>query len=252
MGSAAVALPKGFGGVGLAEVMKLVGLPSETESTPKQLSGAAEELQKSVVLIIDDLVRRALEARTAEDFTSIRDDVFRQYYAAMLALGQLLRIIVPSHSMERLAAESLSSLEGEFRDHGITTFGADLCERGLFTVWTLRKINDLAQEIVKSPPTEVKASDAEKANKFATWALWSRFHVDCLVKSMRTHKPIYPEVVEPIRDGLRGAVDAYAWLRQSVDSMVALPEPEIAPIPWDSDDEYLLVDSTRDMEQEPV
>lgn len=252
MGSAALALPKGFGSVSFGEVLKLVGLPSETGRAPKQLSGTAEGLLKSVVAIVDDLVQRTMVARTAEDFIRIRQEVFPQYYAAMIALGQLLRIIVPQHSMERLISESLSELESEFRDHGVTTFGADLCDRGLFTVWTLRKINDLAQEIAKVPLEQVKEINSEMAMTFAYTAVWTRFHVDCLIKSIRTHKPVYPEVVEPIRDGLRAAVNAYAWIRQSLDSCASLPEPQIAPVPWDAEDEHWLADSMRDMERESV
>jgi hypothetical protein len=252
MGSVAVALPKGFGKANLGEILKLVGLPSEIEREPKQLSGVAEELLRSVVSIVDGLVRRAMEARTAEDFISIRQEVFPQYYAAMRALGDLVRIIVPKHAMDRLIAESLSELEAEFRDHGVTAFGADLCERGLFTIWTLRKINDLAQEIMKAPLKENKGPDADMAITFASSAVWTRFHVDCLVKAMKTHKPVYPGVVEPIRDGLRAAVDAYAWIRQSLDSCAALPEPELATVPWDDEDECLLADSMNDLKHEPI
>ena len=92
--------------------------------------------------------------------------------------------------------------------------------------------------------------NSEMAMTFASNAVWTRFHVDCLVKSIRTHSPVYPEVVEPIRDGLRAAVNAYAWIRQSLDSCASLAEPQIALVPWDAEDEYLLADSMRDLEHE--
>ena len=95
----------------------------------------------------------------------------------------------------------------DFREFGSSTFGSDLTERGLFTVWTLRKIYDLAKEISASPvPKEIAQEDAEKAGDLVRFALWNRFHLDCLTKSMRAKKPIYPEVVDPVRDGLRAAV----------------------------------------------
>jgi hypothetical protein len=142
-------------------------------------------------------------------------------------------------------------MEADFKELGSSTFGSDLTERGLFTVWTLRKIYDLAKEISASPlPNEIAEQDAEKARDFVRSALWNRFHVDCLTKSMRAKKPIYPEVVDPIRDGLRAAVDAYAHIRQWADLRIPKPEPDFAPIGWTGDDDALLADSMYDLDHE--
>jgi hypothetical protein len=239
-------MPAGIGKTNAGELLKLVGLPSETEHAAKQLSGSANELIRTVVSIIDGLVLCALEKRTAQDFVTARNEVFPQYFAAMRAMGDLIRIVVPQPARERLIAESLSELESDFRELGAQTFGSDLTDRGIFTVWTLRKISDLAQEIGKlPPPPKDNDTDSDIFTNFAFYGLWTRFHVDCLIKSMRSKKPIFPEVVEPIRDGLRAAVDAYSWIRQAVDLRAAGEEPELAPIPWDEEDEHLLVDSMR-------
>jgi len=239
-------MPSGVGHVSLGDMLKLVSLPSESERAANKVSGSrAEELIRIIALVIDDLVGRAAEKRSAEDFAQTRAEVFPQYFAAMRALGDLVRIVVPVHAMERLMSESLSELEADFRDLGPAAFGSDLSDRGLFTIWTLRKIKDLAQEIGTLSPTADHAADVDMAMNFASFAVWTRFHIDCLVRSMRTKKPIYPELVAPIIDGLRGAVDAYAWIRQSIDLRVTIPEPELAPIPWDDEDESLLSDSMR-------
>jgi hypothetical protein len=45
-------------------------------------------------------------------------------------------------------------------------------------------------------------------------------------------------------DGLRAAVNAYAWARRGLALRVREAEPDIAPVEWDSEDEDLLAEST--------
>ena len=250
MGSNTVVLPLDIG-ANPRELLELVGLPSDIEHAPKRLSVSTNELIRSVVSVIDDMVLRTLKERTAEDFARVRNEVFPQYFVATFALGSLIRISVPIEDVEILLSQSLSELEADFREHGAATFGAELTDRGLFTVWTLRKINELAQEVVKSPVEGTVAKDDTKmAKKFSTNAMWARFHVDCLIKSMHSGNPIFPAVVDSIIDGLRAAVNAYAWIRQGVDLRLGEPEPELPPVNWDDEDEALLSDSMRDMTRE--
>jgi hypothetical protein len=177
--------------------------------------------------------------------------VFPQYFAAMRALGDLGRIVLPKQTVMRLSSEWFCELEADFRDLGPSAFGEDLTERGIYTVWMLRKIHDMAQEITVSlPRAEDTGKDREMAMDFAARALWTRFHVDCLTKVMRDKKSIYPEVVEDIRDGLRQAVDTYACIRQWADLRNPQKEAEIGPIEWTVDDELLLADSMRDLDRE--
>jgi hypothetical protein len=249
---AAITLPKNIGGINFAELLKLVGLPSERERVAQKLSGSASEVVGTVISIVDDLVIGTIEKHTAEEFVSTRTEVFPKYFAAMRALGDLARIVVPKPKMERLVAESFSEMEADFRELGPSTFGTELCDRGIFTVWTLRKIHDLAQAIgTTTVPYKDNETDIKLARKYAIYAIWTRFHVDCLVKSMRARKPIYPDVTEPICDGLRAVVDSYAWIRQWVDHRVpTTSEPELAQIPWDEEDELLLLDSMHDIDVE--
>ncbi|HUI82358.1 MAG TPA: hypothetical protein VLY24_30755 [Bryobacteraceae bacterium] len=248
MASASIALPK----VNRAELLKIIGLPSEREQAARIADGAGE-LVRTVVSVIDNLVTACIERRTANEFLQKRNEVFPQYFVAMRALGDLTKIVLPKQAIERLVAESFSEMEADFRELGPPTFGTDLTERGMFTVWTLRKIHDLAQEIVASPiPIEddSKNKDNEMAMEFVTLAVWNRFHVDCLTKSMRAKKPLYPEVVEPIRDGLRAAVNAYACIRRWADLRNPKAEPVLSHVEWSEEDECLLADSMRDLEQE--
>ncbi len=250
MGSVATFLPQNFGG-DPRDLLEVVGLPSDVEHAPKQLSVTANDLLRSVVSLIDDLVLRTLKERTKEDFEKRRTEVFAQYFKAMVSLGVLIRIAVPKKDVVRLTAESLSKLEADFKEHGAATFGSKLADRGIFTVWILRKINDLAQEIQTSP-ISVAISDEKKESvaQFAASALCARFHIDCLIKSINSGVPIFPEVVDSIEDGLRAVVNAYAWIRQLVVFRTEDPKVEWLPIQWDAEDEALLKDSMRNLADE--
>jgi hypothetical protein len=250
MSSLAVVYPKEIGATP-RELLELVSLPSEAEHSIKQLSGSANELVRTVVSIVDSMVLRAMDQRTAESFSTTRAEVFPQYFAAMSALGTLLRVVVPKKDIAWISAQSLSELEADFRDNGAAAFGLELRDRGIFTVWVLRKITDLAEELEEHPvSTDRSRENGDKVKQFAVSAIWARFHIDCLVKSMQSHKPIFPEVVEHITDGLRAAVNAYAWLRQEVDERSGISEPELPAVHWDEEDDVLLADSMRDLSRE--
>lgn len=244
MGCAAIAWPEATG-IDPREILDAVGLPSETDRTARQLSGSANDLMRAAITIMNDLVLVVLEKRTAKDFVATRNAIFPQYLSALIAFGMLIKIAVPETVLERVIAESLSELEADFRDEGAAAFGQELRNRGLFTVWTLRKIVSLVETL---PRDAVPTASEEAARNFMAAAIWARFHVECLVKSIRFKKTIFPDVVEPIADGLRAAVNAYALIRQ------VAPEQqtnlEFLPINWEAEDEAWLQDSIRDLERE--
>lgn len=248
MNSVVLTLPKPT----LSELLKLVALPSGKESDhAEKLADRANEMVRMVGSVIDDFVSTAIEKRTAEDFKTARAGVFPQYFYAMRALGDLANIMLPRQTIERLGAEWFSEMEHDLRELGPAAFGSELTDRGIFTVWILRKIVDLAQEVAASPSLKGdETKDGELAMEFGAKALWTRFHVDCLTKSMRGKKPIYPDVVEPIRDGLRAAINTYACIRQWADIKAPRAEPELGEIAWTEEDELLLADSMRDLERE--
>jgi hypothetical protein len=235
----------------IGELLKVVVFPKAAQNKRSaEMVDRANDLIRNITSVIDDLISAAIEKRTAADFIAARTELFSQYFAAMRALGDLARIIIPRQTIDRLSAEWFCELEADFRDLGPSTFGADLTERGLFTVWTLRKIQDLAQEISSSAAAEKnEAEDVKMASDFAVKALYTRFHVDCLIKAMRDSRPIYPDVVESIRDGLRAAVNTYACIRQWADLKNPRPEPDLDAVEWTDEDGLLLIDSMCDLDK---
>jgi hypothetical protein len=78
-------------------------------------------------------------------------------------------------------------------------------------------------------------------------AVWTRFHVNCLVTSIERRATLYPEVLELVTDGLRSAVNAYGLTRQLLDALAPLPEIQLEPIEWDDEEQELLNEAKRDM-----
>jgi len=245
----ALALPQGLGAIGVREPLPFVGLP--TERSAKQLSGSVEDVVKTIANVIDQIILSAIERRTALDFRAFWKEVFPNYARVMFATGTLAKALIPPHALERVISESLCEMEAEFRDNALAAFGSAIRDQCIFTIWTLRKINDLARQLSSGQLSEdEKHKDDEFGWGFIYHGLRTRFNLDCLMASMRHERPIYPEVLEEISDGLRSAVNAYAWIRQCVDLRTKPQEPELPFIALDEEDWEFVNASARDMANE--
>ena len=52
-------------------------------------------------------------------------------------------------------------------------------------------------------------------------------------------------------DGLRGAVDAYTWVRRAYDLRVPRLEASVESVVWDEEDAELLREADRDLVGDP-
>ncbi len=230
------------------EEFAVIALPAK-QSAARQLTPQVEEVLRNVGGILDRLLISAIEKRTSTEFTSIRDQVFPHYAQVMIALSGLASAIVPRDTLARVTRESLCEMEADFKDCALSAFGPDIQEQGMFTIWTFRKIADVGQRLAacgKVGP-EHREKDTEISGAFLYHALRSRFHLDCLLTSMKTGAPVYPEALIAISDGLRSAVDAYGWIKQGLDLRLNVPEPTIEPLDLDDEDRLFLDASECDM-----
>lgn len=245
----ALALPQGLASIGVGEPVPFVAFPSKRSA--KQLSGSTEELVRTIVTVIDQLTVSAIEKRTAVEFTAVWNEVFPNYARIMCALGALSKALIPPLILDQVTADSLCEMEADFRNHALPAFGSAIRDQALFTVWTLRKINDLAHQLSTAELTE---DDKGKENNFAKLFIYHglrmRFHLDCLLAAIRHEHPIYPEVLASISDGLRSGVDAYAWIRQCVDLRTKREDPVLPFIELDEEDREFIDASARDMASE--
>jgi hypothetical protein len=230
--------------------IRLLGLPAE-KSAKKQLSGSADEVVRTIASVLEQLFTMAIDQRTAQEFSSVKAQVFPQYVQVVVSLAAIVSATVPAPVISRLAAESFSELEADIREHALAAFGADMRDRAMFTVWTLRKIAELLSVMVgKKIAEEDGQKQKEFLASFLVHALSARFNIDCLRIAMRSGRTIYPDVLPALEDGLRSVVDAYAWIRQTVDLYDPRPEPELADLELDEEDRGLLEESMYDLDHE--
>jgi hypothetical protein len=253
----ALALSRGFAVPDFAEMLKSIGeqfafLRAPSKKSAKQLSSSSEEMVKNICDILDRMAVGAIEKRTADEFIAYRNAQFPNYVRAMRAISDFARLVIPQEVLTQLAANSFLELEADFRDHG-DAFGSVVRDQAIFTVWTFKKIDILIRKIlsnIENIPDGHKKTDDELALKFGAHVLWTRFHLDCLITSLRTENPIYPVVRDVIAEGLRAAVNAYACVKQGVELRLPHSEPAIESAEWDDEDQALLDSSMRDMERE--
>jgi hypothetical protein len=237
--------------IGLGELLAFLGLPSNR--SVKDLPGTGAEAFKGLTGLIDELLSRTIDQRTKAAFESTRDKVFGDYFWAVKTLSRLARIVVPEGVISRLVEESFSELEADLRDQGTIRFGTPAKEQALHCVWTLRRTSGLISKIhyAGKPPSELEQQDAALASRFAFYASWTNFHLDCLVAAIRLDKPIHPDVLPEIIDGMRAAVNAYGLIRQGVDlRFPPVEEPSFSAPQWDAEDQELLDSSMHDLAKE--
>jgi hypothetical protein len=145
-----------------------------------------------------------------------------------------------------LSRESICELEADFRDKGMDAFGEDVRNQALFTVWTLRKVNDLVDQIIAAKLDDSqKKADSASCVKFNFHLFRAQFGLDCLNLAIETNKAIYPEVIDELTDGLKSMVNAYAHARQGLELRVPTVEPTLTIAPMDDEDRALLDISLR-------
>jgi hypothetical protein len=256
--SDALAISRGFAIPNFMETLKCVGeqfafLCAPSKQSAKQLSISSEEMIKNICTILDRIVVNAIEKQTNNEFVAYRDAEFPTYLKAMRAFADYASLTIPKEVLDQLANNSFSEMEENLSEHG-DAFGLAVRDQAIFTVWTFKKIRVLIKKILDNQNVleEHKNADNELAAKFGTYILWARFHLDCLTASLRTHKPIYPGVRDTIADGLRAAVNAYAYVKQGVDLRVPVNEPKVGAVEWDQEDQELLDSSMRDIGRETI
>jgi hypothetical protein len=228
----------------LREQLAFLAVPAKRSS--EQVSHTTEQLVKTISVMLNRILGDVTATRTREEFAASTRVNFPAYAQIMMAMGTLISAAVEQSVIDRLTYESLSELEADFRDEG-QIFGEVIREQATFTAWTLRKINDLVHECsTKVTSAEQVEADREFGRNYIQNVLEARFNLDCLRMSLVTGRPIFPGPLDGISDGLRSAVDAYAWLRQARDLRHPVVEEDVVEILWDEEQQELLESSMEE------
>jgi hypothetical protein len=228
-----------FGIAHTPENSVLAFLASRSRQPSRQLSAPAIEVFKGIRDTVDQFLLAALEARTKAEYRQVFARVFPQYAGITLTLAGFSQAVIPQEVVNRMARESICEMEAEFRDKALPAFGAAVKQQAMFTVWTLRKVSDLLIQIADVKPSSPKA-DSEFSRNFNINAISAKFSLDCLLMALHSNRPIYPEVVEELTDGLRSMVNAYAWARKGLDLRIPDETPAVEGLTMDEEDRNLL------------
>lgn|ERR1035437_8787940 len=203
-------------------------LVSRSKSAARSLTPSASEVLNGCADAVKQVLRSAIETRSEAEFCRVFNDSFSKYAGLTMAISHYATAVIQKPVIEQLVRESICEMEADFRDKGLAAFGATVRDQAMFTVWTLRKINELTTQISATPVvSSQKAADKEYCSNFNLNALRAQFSLDCLDMALEDDRAIYPEVLEELVDGMRAMVNAYTWARRGLD--IRIPRVETFP-----------------------
>jgi hypothetical protein len=216
-------------------------LVSRAKSATRSLTPSASEVLRGCGDAVNQILRTAIETRSKAEFDRMLGDSFPKYAGLTMAISHFATAVIQKPVLEQLVRESICEMEADFRDKGLAAFGATVRDQTMFTVWTLRKINDLTTQIIAVPMDKAKkAEDEEFCAQFNVNALRAQFSLDCLNMALENDRAIYPEVQEELVDGLRAMVNAYTWARRGLDLRIPAQEQSFDPPPLGDEDRALM------------
>jgi len=226
----------------------LAFLASRSKQSSRRLSAPASDVFKGIREAVDQLILRAVETRSEKEFRGAFMDAFPKYVGFTLALSSFSTASVPDETINRMARESICEMEADFRDKAVGAFGSEIRDQLMFTAWTLRKITDLLIQIgATQPDVSRREEDKDCLSHFLGTALQAKFSLDCFNMAMHLDRPIYPEVIESLKDGLRAMVNAYAWARKGLALRVPEDDSTMPSVVSDEEDDELARSSMQDM-----
>jgi hypothetical protein len=200
-------------------------LASRSKRSARELPLPLEEVFRGASTAFEQMVTTVIEARSAQEYDAVVSQVFSNYAMLSIALSQIVEVIVPKDSFERMTRESICELEADFRDKALEMFGSTVKGQAIFTIWTIRKIHDILPRLRSGKVLDESKREEDKdfSKQFTVSSLTAYFALDCLNTAMSMNRPIYPEVMDRLVDGLRWMVNAYTWARRGL----ALRTPQV-------------------------
>ena len=216
-------------------------LASRSKSSARTLTPQVSEVFHGCVAEIKDILSNMIDARTRADYRREFERSFPKYVGLTMAMSHIANAVIPRDSIERLSRESICEMEADFRDKGLEAFGEGVRNQALFTVWTLRKVNDVVDQIIAAKLDESKSkADRDNCGMFNFHLFRAQFALECLNLALETNRAIYPEIIDEFTDGLKSMVNAYAHAREGLELRVPTTEPLFTIAEMDDEDNDLL------------
>ena len=247
MGTAVLEMPKEV--CAPSEVGTLGAFFQPSASPETTLKRSDERLIRELVSVLDRQLIAAVDTRSASEFAAIRKMIFPRYMRALRALQDTLSNLVCGEIFEDISDSMMADLSADLEKQE-QRIGRKLVEQSVFTLWTIRNIRSLAIEICKAgdAPEKDKATDTILLYEYHGASLWAQFHLDTVFAAIKFDRPLCEELREPICEGLRASVNAYAIMKDALYlRRPPVEQPALEGLPWDDEDNQLLDASMRDM-----
>jgi hypothetical protein len=215
----------------------------------------AKVLQRGLASIVltalresDALLKPLLAARTKEQFSTLRKNIFNDY-------ANLSFIVANSFSgaavekRQVATKEAFKLVEHIMHTKGTPRLGCETVREAIFCLDTLRRSHRLVCELHScgSVMAELSERDRKLSHDFTFSALWAQMHLDCVrIIVTQSRDGVEKDVLEAIMEGSRSAVMAYSFVRQGLE-LRTKQEPYLVEVgPSDEEDQELLEESYSD------
>ena len=204
-----------------------------------------QQLIRELVKVLDKQLLDLVDSRSPDEFYHVRDRVWPRYIRALSALLDTAANLVPNE--EKVTDSLIANLTADLTKQE-ATLGSQLVEQSIFTLWMMPKIRALGREIARAGDPPDRAADGVLLKEYLTHSLWAELHLDAIFVSLKFNRPIRESIWEPMCNGLRAAVNAYAVMKDAL----YLRQPKVQDetplegLPWDEEDQELLDSSMED------
>ena len=212
------------------------------EPARERLQVPLAEIADKVFSQLGQISLQAMKSSSRASFKSFRKGLFQSYVKLSMALGNIVFAKLEPADLPGLIEACFQKMEKEFASKGISYFSDDAYREILFSLSTLKSAHRWIPELNSNKPADsLRSQDRELASKFFSSAMWSQFHLDCLIMAIRTSEPINQEVLQELLDGFRLSVMAYSYVRTALD-LRNIPSDRYQDrldAKWDAEDEAL-------------
>ena len=111
-----------------------------------ELVRSDEGLLRGLASVLETQVLAILDARSTSEFIKLRQAAWPKYIKARRAFLDTLSNLAPESAIETIAKECASGMSEDIQKQR-HLFGDTLTEQAVFSLWTVRKINELAKAV---------------------------------------------------------------------------------------------------------
>ena len=209
------------------------------------------KLIRRLIEAIDKPLLAALSCRTRDEFVEAREKVWSNYFRALRSFGDTVARVVDSKQVELAGLKASQAITEDLARFRGLLFSEELAQQFEFSAWLVSRIQAAGHKIAKLGEAVDKEADIQLSSDFSLASAWGQFHYDCVLASMKFERPIDEGIQESIRDRLRAWVNAAAIVEEALALRTGDHvggEVEFIDAPWDDEDDDLLKESMKDME----